>query len=353
MKIAVITCYKHNDYIRARTLRTAFQACPGADVLIVRNRHKGLLRYPEVALRIIKLRLFERPDAYVITFRGYETLLLMRLTLLRKPIIFDELVNFTEWMEEHRRLSAGSVPYRLFRRWNSWLVKRCRFILADTRAHAEYSAKLNMLSIERYKVIPIGSDEAIFRPPTTDKENDGQFTIVYYGSMLKLHGLPAILKAAELLKGQPDIRFRLIGGKREVARLCAAAAKRGANVNHESWVPFEQLPAVVQAADLALGGPFGNTLQSQFVITGKTFQLLAAGRPVLVGANRVHEGFVDRKNCLIVRQADPQAIAEAIKWAHAHPDELQKIGRAGRQLYEERYSQKIIDKLVCELVEAL
>lgn len=353
MKIAVVTCYKHNDYIRARTLRTAFHACPGVEALIIRNRHKSLLRYPEVALRLIKTRLFDRPDAYAITFRGYELLLLIQLTLVRKPIIFDELVNFTEWMEEHHRLAAGSLPYRLFRRWNSWLVKRCRFILADTSAHAKHSAILNKLSIERYRTIPVGSDETVFKTQMNIPSDKEIFTVVYYGSMLELHGVPYILQAAELLKDQPKIAFRLIGGKKQIAKLCSDAAKRGANITHESWVPFDELPRVIQSANLMLGGPFGNTVQSQFVITGKTFQPLAAGRPVLVGKNQVHDGFTDKHNCLIVPQADPQALAIAIQWAYEHPAELKEIGQAGRKLYEQRFSQTVINKLVQAMVEAL
>jgi glycosyltransferase involved in cell wall biosynthesis len=353
MKIAIVTCYKYNDYIRARTLRAAFAACPGAQTLIVRNRHTGLLRYPEVVLRLIKTRFLDRPDVYVITFRGYEMLLWMRLILIRKPIIFDELVNFTEWMEEQGRLKAGSLPHRLFRRWNAWLVKRCRFILADTDAHAEHSAKLNMLSMERYRTVPVGTDETVFQPSKKSSAKTKEFTVVYYGNMLKLHGLSYVLQAAELLKGQPNIRFRLIGGKREVAALCQKATQAGAHITHGGWVPFEELPKIIEDAGLILGGPFGNTQQAQFVITGKTFQPLASGRPVLVGANQVHEGFVDKQNCLIVPQADSRALAEAIQWAYEHPRELERIGQAGHELYEQRFAQKIINNKIQAFVEAL
>ncbi len=355
MKIAVVTCYKHNDYVRARALRTAVAACPGVEALVIRNRHTNFLRFAEGLLRICKARIFDRPDVYIITFRGYEMLLFMRLTLVRKPIIFDELVNFTEWMEEHRRLKHESSSYRLFRQWNSWVVKRCRFILADTEAHAEYSAKLNKLSIDRYRTVPVCADETVFYPKEVNRHQKRTFTVLYYGTMLPLHGVECVLEAAKLLKDNVSIQFHFIGGKREsrIAQDCAAAAAGGARVSHEGWIPFQKLPHAINDAGLVLGGPLGDTLQSQFVITGKTYQALATAAPVLIGENQVHEGFSDKQNCLIVPQADPKALAGAIAWAHEHPQELAQIGQAGRKLYETHFSQIIVNRLIRETVEEL
>lgn len=355
MKIAVVTCSPRNDYPRARSLRRAFAACPGVETLIIRNGYTGMLRYPETVLRLMKARLLDRPDAYVFTFRGYEMLLLARLTLLRKPIIFDELINFTEWMVEQGRLKKSTTAYKLFRRWNIWMTRRCRFILADTEAHAEYSAILNKLSIERYKVLPVSAEEDAFKPRTTDKTDKRPFTVLYYGHMVALHGLEYVLEAAELLKDRSDIRFYLAGGKKKgsVTRACDQAVQRGARLTHEGWLPFEKLPDAIHNAGITLGGPFGGTLQADFVVTGKTYQVLACGAPVLIGRNRVNEGFVDKKNCLVVPQADAAALAEAIRWAADHPDELVQIGRAGRQLYEAHFSQAAADKIIQGVVAEL
>jgi len=109
MKIAIVTCYDQNDYVRARTLRTAFAAVPGVDVQIIRNENKGLKRYLEVPMKLIKARFTTKPDAYVITFRGYEMLLFMVMTQTCKPIIFDEMINFAEWMDEHKVLKQGTL----------------------------------------------------------------------------------------------------------------------------------------------------------------------------------------------------------------------------------------------------
>ncbi len=355
MKIAIITCYKQNDYVRARSLRTAFGSVPGVETIIIRNRRTGFMRFFEVPAKIIGARLTQKPDVYVITFRGYEMLLFMVLTFVRKPVVFDELVNFTEWMEEHGRLKPGTLRYRLFRRWYGGLAGHARFILADTDAHARYSAQLNRLDGGRYRTVPVGTDEAVFYPRQPGPAKKRPFTVFYYGHMLPLHGLSYLLEAAVLLKDRPDINFRLVGGKHQgaVAAACAAAASRGARVEHEAWLPFNELPQAALEAGLCVGGPFGDTLQSQFVITGKTYQFLAMGAPVLVGKNRVNGSFHDKVNCLMVPQADAQAIAETVRWACQHPGEMAEIGRAGRELYDKNFSQEIINGLARQLVEDL
>ncbi len=41
---------------------------------------------------------------------------------------------------------------------------------------------------------------------------------------------------------------------------------------YQIWVPFDELPKHIAAADICLGGPFGDTLQSRVGWTGKTVQ---------------------------------------------------------------------------------
>ncbi len=353
MKIAIITCYKQPDYVRARTLRAALAAVPNTEVLVIKNAHQGWLRFIEVPLKILKARWRDHPDAWLITFRGYEMLVFMVLTRTHQPIIFDEFINFTEWMEEHRRLRPRTAPYRLFRRWYAWLAGHCRLILADTAAHARYSAHLNRLPGQRYRVIPVGTDETIFKPRKAELPAGRPFTVFYYGKMLPLHGLDYVLEAAQLLKERPEINFYFVGGGRSAAKACAMAAANGAHVRYDAWLPFEQLPVAASGAGLTLGGPFGDTLQAQFVITGKTYQFLALGAPVLIGHNQAAAAFEDRINCLMVPLGNAEAIAEFITWAHSHPDELQHIGQAGRQLYETKFSQAVINKLTKQLLNDL
>lgn len=349
MKIAVVVCYDQQNYVRACTLRNGLEAAPGVEVINIANKNRGLLRYLEVPLKILGARFTTKPDAYLVTFRGYEMLLYMVLTLVRKPIIFDELINFTEWMYEHRIIKPGKWKYNLFRRWYAWQARKCRVILADTDAHAKYSAELNKLDLSRYKTIPVGTNENVFayRP---DAKPEKPFTVFYYGNMLPLHGLSYVLDAAVMLKDVPGIYFRFVGGKDKAAEACAAAKEQGANVTHQKWVDFDKLPDIASGAGLTIGGPFGDTLQSRFVITGKTYQFMSLGAPVLISQNEATGYFKNKINCLMTPQANADSIAMAIRWAYSHPDEMRDIAKNGHELYKKHYSQEVINQLVTQIV---
>jgi glycosyltransferase involved in cell wall biosynthesis len=353
VKIAVITCYDQVEvHTRALVLRAAFTALPGVQTVVIKNKHKGLLRYVEVPSKIIAARFRHRPDAYVITFRGYEMLPLVLLIKGRKPLIFDEMINAVEYLHEHNRLKPGSWADKLFTAFYSWLLKRCRYILADTQAHAELSAGISKIDPSRYASIPISTDENIFYPrPRTKKSRE--FNVFFCAVMVPLHGLKYVLEAAVRLADNPHITFTFGGDKGTADEAYKAAIAKGARITVKPWFQLEEIADHAHRAGLAVGGPFGNTPQSQFVITTKTFQFLAAQVPVLVGRNRVNSALKDKQNSLVVPQGDTEAIVAAIRWAYDHPKELERIAAAGRRLYEQDFSRAVITEKLRRLIESL
>jgi len=354
VKVVIITCYDQVDHPRPRILRKAFADCPGVQTIVIKNKHKGLLRYLEVPCRVLAARITKRPDAYVVTFRGYEMLPFVLCIKGRKPLVFDELVNAIAYLHEHNKVQPGSGADKVFRVFYGWLIRRCRFVLADTQAHGEFSASLSKADPGRFITIPVSADESTFYPRKTKAGPTKGFNVFYYGVMTKLHGLQYMLDAAVILcKKYPDMTFTMGGDAGRSDAAFKAAVKKGARITHRPWFPYEELPGYAQAANVCVGGPFGNTPQSQFVITTKTFQFLAMGLPVLIGRNKVNTIFNHKVNSLVVPQGDTQALVDAISWAYEHPKELTAIGQAGRKLYEQQFSQAIIAKQLQKIVEEL
>lgn len=355
MKILVITCYDQNDHIRARVLRKGFADVPGVQTIVIRNERKGLLRYIETPWKILVTRFKHRPDAYAVTFRGYEILLFVLLVKGRKPVIFDEMINLVEYMHEHKKIAPGSKADKVLNAFYTWVLRRCRFILADTEAHAGLSSKLSNIPMSRYVTVPIGTEEALFYPDTTARPNQsGKFEVFYYGVMVKLHGLQHFLEAAVLLKDYPDIVFRVGGDKDKAKAQYEDAIRRGARITYHPWFEYQkELPRLMRGASLVVGGPFGDSAQSQFVITTKTFQALACALPVLIGRNKVNAVFADKKNALVVPQGNAQAIADAILWAYKHPKQLHAIAQAGRAVYEGEFSDATIAARLGKVVKEL
>ena len=60
--------------------------------------------------------------------------------------------------------------------------------------------------------------------------------------------------------------------------------------------------------------------------------------------------FVDKRNCLLVEQGDPESLAAAFRWALANREELPAIGRAGRRLFDQQFA---VDALAAQIRPAL
>lgn len=350
MKICTITCYNDPDYIRARTLRNAAERTRGVELIVVKNRHKDLLRYFEVLIRVLAVRVKYRPDAYILTFRGYELLLPVRLLTIGKPLIYDEFINPIEWAAlEHKKISDKGLIAKIIKLIYKLSLTGKYHIITDTESHADLSSKIMNIPRQKYSAVYVGTDESVFTAKKAFKKDKGDFKVFYYGNMLPLHGISYVIEAAQILRGKP-ITFELVGGSSKVAEDVMRAQMAGAKIEYKKWVTFETLPKMMMDADLCLAGPFGKTVQSNYVITGKAYQYLAMGRPVVIGKNKESHIFTDKKNALLVEQASAKSLADAIIWAYEHRTILADIGKSGRKLYESEFS---VDKVGHQLKRAL
>lgn len=348
--IVVITCQPDPDYVRARAIRAGIIELPDWRLIVVKNSQRGMLRYPEVAIKILRTRFTENPDVYLLTFRGYEMLPWLLLVALGKRVVFDEFINAFEWVAyEHKKFNPTGPIGKIFNACYGYLLRQCDTILTDTDAHADVSATLSMVPREKYHSVPVGTDETVFFPAHT-KTVKSDFHVFFYGNILPLHGLPMMIDAALLLKDNSAINFTFVGGKPKHQAMIEQALADGARITYKTYVPFDELPEYVHGASLCLGGPFGDTYQSQYVITGKTYQFLASGAPTVVGASKASNMFKDKENSFVVPQGDAEALANAISWAQKHPEKLITIGLAGRKLYEAEFSNAVIARRLADLL---
>jgi glycosyltransferase involved in cell wall biosynthesis len=71
----------------------------------------------------------------------------------------------------------------------------------------------------------------------------------------------------------------------------------------------------------------------------KMFEYMAAGLPVVASDFPVYREILDDGACgLLVPAADPPALARAIEWIFAHPDEAKAMGEQGRRRVERLYT---------------
>ncbi len=362
-RVCYVQAYRDPGYIRGRTLRKALAECGDVDLVLAVNRSRGLRRYWETLRALLHARRQFDPDVYVLGFRGHELAWLVRWLTRRRPLVIDALMSPYAAMAEEGKLGMpGRLVAPLWHRYETAILRAADAVLTDTRLHADYFEQCFGIPAGKLLVLPVGAVEDAPRdeapapvPAQVNGSHRPAFRVLFYGSFLPLHGIDTIVDAAARV-GDLAVEFDFIGGSpaqaRQLHALCAAQGIR--RYRHRAWVPFDQLLRYeIPRADLCLGGPFGDTPQARRVVTGKTSQCLAWGRPTVVGRIDEDLGFIDKVNCLLVDQGDAGQLAAAIRWGHAHPAELAAIGRCGQQLHAARFSTSVIAERLLPLLNRI
>lgn len=342
IRVGYVLSYMMPNYVRTEVLLDMLSH-EGVEVRTAINTRQGFLRYPETLWKLLVVRFRYHPDVYILGFRGQELFWPVRLLTVGKPLVFDEFLNMYLWAVEEHRLVKPSGPVAAFARLYTKLTYvASQKILSDTASHAAYSATLTKLPIAKFLPLYVGTNEALFSKKYVPHDD---FTVFYYGSkFLPLHGVNVVVDAFSFLKDLP-VKLVIIGGSQKSTSTLQFTQKvkeleLESVVTHKLRVPYEELVNYSAQADICLGGPFGDTPQSDVVITGKTFQFLAMAKPVIVGQNAeaTNAGFIDKHNCLLVERGNAKALAKAIRWAYEHQRKLPAIGQAGSELYARRFS---------------
>jgi len=354
IKACYILSYKCPNYVRTKTLTQALKKINHIEIFEAINKTKGLFRYVQTLILLLCMRIKKNPDYYILGFRGYEIFWIVRFITFGKVLIFDHMMSpYDSLVNEKKIVKKGGLLNKFIYSYEKSILRYSDIILTDTDLHRMYFASQFVVSAEKIHPISVGADEDIFKPVPfiLHKDKEDLFNVLFYGSFLPLHGINIILRAAHLLQDRP-IRFTIIGGNGKALRDFNEIKERLDlnNIIHKEWVPYEQLPDMIKRTDVCLGGPFGNTGQARRVITGKTFQSLVMGKPVIVGKIKHDYGFRDKENCLLVSQGNESNLAEAILWCSENQGKLSVIGSKGLKLYRSNFSTDRIRKILQEIL---
>jgi glycosyltransferase involved in cell wall biosynthesis len=248
-------------------------------------------------------------DVILVAFRGHEILPFIRC-LTRKPIIFDSFVSVYDTICCDRELvSKKSLFARLLKCYDRFLCKISRIVLVDTKTHKEFfESAFNVSNIE---YIYVGANKSLFKKLDVRRNLD-EFRVFWYGKSNPLQGVDVILKAAKLLENNKNIKFIMVGPVRKKFPHLYREYKLD-NIEYVDFVPYQELAAEINKADLCLGGHFSNKEKALRVIAGKTFQFLCCQKPTIVADNPANrELFEEKKLVHFVKPNDPQNLAGKI-----------------------------------------
>lgn len=201
---------------------------------------------------------------------------------------------------------------------------------------------------EKMTLIPVWADPDIVRP--MPRENafrqqhglEGKFVVMYSGNMGFTSCLEDALAAADLLRGQQDTAFVLIGEGVQKAALEEMAREKGLeNVIFLPYQPRDLFPEMLAAADIHLVTL--NASSSHSSLPSKVFNAMASARPILAVAPAESDlaHVVRSAQCgVLVPPEAPQQLANTIRaLRESDPAELDRLGAYGRAELETNYAR--------------
>jgi len=297
------------------------------------------LRYVAAATRLARgFRARARDASLVVAgFNGQLDVLLARALARGQRILFAPLVTVSETLIDDRAsYRDGSLAGRLLRALDRRTLAAADVVLIDTAAHRDYLLARFAVAPSRVVVQYLGA-EALFSPPASadDAPAGGDaraLRVLCYSQYLPLHGSEVIAQAARLLPPDAGVELELVGTGPERAR-SDALLRDVACVRFVDWVPYDELPARIAAADVVLG-IFGTTVKARMVIPNKVYQAAQVGRAIVTADTQaIREVFAHGESAWLVA-AEPRALAEALL-ALAKDAELRaRLGRGARAAVE-------------------
>jgi colanic acid biosynthesis glycosyl transferase WcaI len=203
---------------------------------------------------------------------------------------------------------------------------------------------------DRLRVIHNWADGEVIRPLPREGnalrarwDLEGVFVAQYSGNLGRVHEFDTILEAARMLRGDPALRFLIVGQGPRLAEVRLRAERDGlANVTFEP--PQERS---VLGESLAVGDVHLCVLEPRFdglVLPSKLYGIMAAGRPTVFIGDPAGEtaAILDAAGCGVsVASGDAPALVAALRKL-AQDDALREaLGRRARESFERNYAMPI------------
>ena len=264
------------------------------------------------------------------------------------PLVFDPLISaFDKQVFERGKFASDSRKGQRLLAWERGRFAMADRLIADTQEHAAYFAEQHLYPLERICVLPVGAEEALFKPQP--KTTNDVPEALFFGTFIGLQGATFIAEAIALYSG-PLCRLTFLGAGPD-RQACEAVAARASNplvqVAFEDWVPITELELRIGASDLCLG-VFGVGEKTNRVIPNKVYQALACDRPVITIKADAYPDELHGSSCglLWVPPGDPQAIASSLAQAFSSEPVAGVGAGVANGTYQAHFSnQKIREEL--------
>ncbi|NPA65800.1 MAG: glycosyltransferase family 4 protein [Epsilonproteobacteria bacterium] len=290
-------------------------------------------------------------DIFFVGYMGHFLVVFLRL-FTKKPIIFDFYLSIYDVMCNDRKIYT---PNSLAGRFTYWIEKRslelADFVIVDTDKLIETLSKEYGVNKEKFVRVPLTINEKNVKPVDVKKYSEN-FSVLYVGSYIPLHGTPLIIEAARLAQENGEkISFLMIGKGPDFETCYNLAQKYNlTNIEFKGFMPLEELNYYYNACDVNLG-LFNTGERANSVILNKTNDAFRVGKPhVTLNTDAMSEAFKDEEDIFFVPENTPKSLFETLLKIKNNPTLLEKVGQNALKTYEKKLSNASAEKIVTEKI---
>jgi len=212
---------------------------------------------------------------------------------------------------------------------------------------------------EKIRKITNGVNVELFRKFSsisfrTENKLEDHFIVMYTGIHGRAENLSVLIKAAELLKREKQIRFVLVGDGVEKENLIAMVNKSGlTNVIFIDTQPAEKIPYILASADICFSSR-KNVDVNYGALPVKIFEYMACAKPVILAIKGEAEAIIRESHAgVCVDPDDAITLARMILTLSANKQRLEEYGKNGRDYVKRFYDRKKLANHYLELISEI
>jgi glycosyltransferase involved in cell wall biosynthesis len=256
--------------------------------------------------------------------------------------------------------AAGFVSNRvvlaLLERLVRWIYGRNDLLLAQSLAFVPILQELSgTVDVEYFQ----NPSEAAFTdaavPAAPALVLPPGFNVVFAGNLGIVQALDSVLRAADLLRDEPDVTFVIVGSGSRLEWLRREVAQRGLrNVLLPGRFAPNDMPAILSQASALLVSLVDNSSMSQ-TVPSKVQTYLAVGRPIIAALNGEGARVVAEAGAGLCTPAeDASELAAAVRQLKALPADVRaRMGAAGRRYHDEHFDPGTLARRLIERFRTL
>ena len=321
----------------------------GVDIVPIGGDKKGRLHRTTVLWwRALRKAVAAQADVYHFHDPELIPLGLLLKVFTRARVVYDIHEDYPQqilskaWIPTgfHRPVAAGMA---LLERLAAGVFDGLAAATPDIASRFPPSKTMTMHNFPRLEELAISGGDVL---PYAERPN----RVVYLGGISTIRGAFEMVKAVELTKFPVEL---MVAGKFESEKLKneLSAFPGWKRTRFLGWLNRSEVREVLGQSRLGLV-LLHPLLRHKRSLPNKLFEYMAAGIPFVASDFPLWRELGEGAG-LFVDPLDPQAIAEAIDWLLAHPDEAEAMGRRGRELVSKKYNWDLEAHKLLQLYERL